>query len=136
MWFKAQEGREDFWIFHLDTLHPKGSNQKRALKYWINWFSVLMSTFVLILLGHTYKNIITWTTVADYYILSDFKFRCPATDLKLSTEDLDIWPRVWVWIRRLAYISSAEVFGFKYLAEGFIKSGPWNNLVSKWIISL
>ena len=28
-----QEATEDFWIFHLDTLHPKDSNQKRALKY-------------------------------------------------------------------------------------------------------
>ena len=28
-----QEDREDFWIFRLDTLHPKGLNQKRALKY-------------------------------------------------------------------------------------------------------
>ena len=28
-----QETREDFWIYHLDTLHPKGLNQKRALKY-------------------------------------------------------------------------------------------------------
>ena len=27
-----QEAREDFWIFHLDTLHPKGLNQKQALK--------------------------------------------------------------------------------------------------------
>ena len=29
----SQEYREDFWIFHLDTLHPKGLNQKPALKY-------------------------------------------------------------------------------------------------------
>ena len=28
-----QEAREKFWIFHLDTLHPKDLNQKRALKY-------------------------------------------------------------------------------------------------------
>ena len=28
-----QETRKDFWIFHLNTLHPKGLNQKRALKY-------------------------------------------------------------------------------------------------------
>ena len=28
-----QEAREDFCIFYLDTLHPKGLNQKRALKY-------------------------------------------------------------------------------------------------------
>ena len=28
-----QEAREDFWIFHLDTLHPKGLNQKGSLKY-------------------------------------------------------------------------------------------------------
>ena len=27
-----QEDREDFWIFHLDTLHPKRLNQKGALK--------------------------------------------------------------------------------------------------------
>ena len=27
-----QEDREDFWIFHLDTLHPKRLNQNRALK--------------------------------------------------------------------------------------------------------
>ena len=27
-----QEAREDFWIFHLDTLHIKGLNKKRALK--------------------------------------------------------------------------------------------------------
>ena len=27
-----QEAREDFWIFHLDTLHPQGLNQKRASK--------------------------------------------------------------------------------------------------------
>ena len=27
-----QEDREDLWIFHLDTLHPKLFNQKRALK--------------------------------------------------------------------------------------------------------
>ena len=26
-----QEAREDFWIFYLDTLHPKGLNQKHAL---------------------------------------------------------------------------------------------------------
>ena len=29
-----QEAREEFWVFHLSTLHPKGLNQKRALKYW------------------------------------------------------------------------------------------------------
>ena len=51
-------------------------------------------------------------------------FRCPAAHLKLSTEDLDIRPRVWVWIWRLVYISSAKVFGFRYPAEDFIKSGP------------
>ena len=28
-----QGAREDFWLIHLDTLHPKGLNQKRALKY-------------------------------------------------------------------------------------------------------
>ena len=28
-----QETREDFLIYHLDTLHPKGLNRKRALKY-------------------------------------------------------------------------------------------------------
>ena len=28
-----QEAREDFWIFHLNILHPKVLNQKRALKY-------------------------------------------------------------------------------------------------------
>ena len=28
-----QEARKDFWIFQLDNLHPKGLNQKRALKY-------------------------------------------------------------------------------------------------------
>ena len=28
-----REAREDFWIFHLDTLYPKGLNRKRALKY-------------------------------------------------------------------------------------------------------
>ena len=27
-----QEDRADLWIFHLDTLHPKLFNQKRALK--------------------------------------------------------------------------------------------------------
>ena len=31
-----QEARKDFWIFHLDTLHPKGLNQKRALKHQIH----------------------------------------------------------------------------------------------------
>ena len=30
---KDQESRAKFWIFHLDTLHPKDLNQKRALKY-------------------------------------------------------------------------------------------------------
>ena len=55
-----QEAREDFWIFHLDTLHPQGLNQKRALEYWINWFSILMSILDFTLLGHTYKNIIAW----------------------------------------------------------------------------
>ena len=29
----GQETREDFWIFYLDTLYPKGLNQKRASKY-------------------------------------------------------------------------------------------------------
>ena len=28
-----QEARKDFWIFHLDTLHSQGLNQKRILKY-------------------------------------------------------------------------------------------------------
>ena len=28
-----QGAREDFWIFYLDTLHPKGLNEKRTLKY-------------------------------------------------------------------------------------------------------
>ena len=28
-----QEPREDFWIFHLDTLYSQGLNQKRVLKY-------------------------------------------------------------------------------------------------------
>ena len=43
---------------------------------------------------------------------------------KLSAEDLDIRPTVWVWIRRLVYKSSAEVLGIRYPEEGFIKSGP------------
>ena len=30
---KDQEAREDFSIFHLENLHPKGLNQKHALKY-------------------------------------------------------------------------------------------------------
>ena len=25
-----QEARENFWVFHLDTLHPRGLNKKRA----------------------------------------------------------------------------------------------------------
>ena len=50
-----QEAREDFWNSHLDTLHPKGLNQKRAL---ISPFSVLISVFNLALLGHTYIKII------------------------------------------------------------------------------
>ena len=45
-----QEAREDFWKY------PKGWNQKRALKYWINWFNVLMNIFDLTLLGHTRKK--------------------------------------------------------------------------------
>ena len=28
----AQECREDFWIFHLNTLEPNGLNNKRAQK--------------------------------------------------------------------------------------------------------
>ena len=31
-----QEAKENFWIFHLEILHPQGLNQKRALNYWIN----------------------------------------------------------------------------------------------------
>ena len=29
----GQEARKDFWDFHQDTLHPKGLNQKCALRY-------------------------------------------------------------------------------------------------------
>ena len=48
------------------------------------------------------------STVADYYILSD-----------ISNSDIrpQIWnsqPRVWVWIRRLVYKSSAEVLRIRY----------------------
>ena len=50
-----QEAREDFWIFHLETLHTQALNQKRPLNYWIIWFSILMSIFDSTLLGHTYK---------------------------------------------------------------------------------
>ena len=28
----GQETREDFWVFYLDILYPKGLNQKQALK--------------------------------------------------------------------------------------------------------
>ena len=28
-----QEGREDFWIHHLDTMFPKGMNQRKLLRY-------------------------------------------------------------------------------------------------------
>ena len=28
-----QERREDFWIYHLDTMFPKGLNQKKLLGY-------------------------------------------------------------------------------------------------------
>ena len=28
-----QEAREDFWIFHLDTLNAQDLNKKRVLKY-------------------------------------------------------------------------------------------------------
>ena len=28
-----QEAREDFWIFHLNTLHPQSLNQNVSLKY-------------------------------------------------------------------------------------------------------
>ena len=51
-------------------------------------------------------------------------FRYPAANLKLSAEDLDIRPGVWVWIWGLVNKSSAEVLGIRYPAEGFIKSGP------------
>ena len=54
-------------------------------------------------------------------------FRCPAAHLKLSAKDLDIPPRVWVWIWRLVYISWADVLGFWYPAEVFIKFSPWIN---------
>ena len=57
---KDQESREDFWVLHLDTLHPKGLKEKYALKYWINWFRVLMTIFDLTLVGHIYKKIIAW----------------------------------------------------------------------------
>ena len=40
-----KEAGEDVWIFHLHTLHPQGWNQKRALKYWRNWFNILMDIF-------------------------------------------------------------------------------------------
>ena len=30
---KDQEARKDFWVFHLDTLHSKGLDQKRVLKH-------------------------------------------------------------------------------------------------------
>ena len=30
---KDPEAKKDSWIFHLDTLHSKVSNQKRKLKY-------------------------------------------------------------------------------------------------------
>ena len=72
-----------------------------------------------------------YTTVVDYYILSDIS-------------NSDIQPQIWnfqprilisedfdVWIWRLAYISSAEVLGFRYPAEGFIKSGLWINWVEE-----
>ena len=45
-------------------------------------------------------------------------------EFKVSAEDLDIRPKVWVWIWRLVYISLAEVLGFIYPPKGFIKSGP------------
>ena len=28
-----QEARKDFWILHLDTLHPRALNKNRVLKY-------------------------------------------------------------------------------------------------------
>ena len=28
-----QEAKEDFWVFHLETLHSQSLNQKRVLKY-------------------------------------------------------------------------------------------------------
>ena len=58
------KARENFWIFLLDTLRPQGLNQKRALKYLINWFSILMSIFDLTLVSHIYKNIIAWITTS------------------------------------------------------------------------
>ena len=53
-----QGARLDIWLFYLDTLHPKGLNQKRTLKYWINRLCILSSIFGLTLLGHTHKEII------------------------------------------------------------------------------
>ena len=38
-------------------------------------------------------------------------FRCPATHLKLSAEDLDIRLRIWVWICRLVWKSLTNVLG-------------------------
>ena len=42
-----QERREDFWIYHLDTMFPKGLNQKKLLGY--NWLHFLGFLFMKIL---------------------------------------------------------------------------------------
>ena len=59
-----QEAREDFWILDSEHFAFKRFSEKRALKYWINWFSILMSIFDLTLLGN--KKIIAWYITNTY----------------------------------------------------------------------
>ena len=77
----------------------------------------LFLTLVIIVRRSYYRG---WLLHPVWYL----NFRYPAANLKPSAEDLDIRPRVWVWIWGLVYKSSADVLGIRYPAEGFIKSGP------------
>ena len=52
-------------------------------------------------------NYLGWLPNPVWYL----SFRYPSAYLKLSAEDLDIQPRVWVWICRLALKSSVVVIG-------------------------
>ena len=76
------------------------------IKFWIlNWLGrrkLILSIYINRLLHRV------------WYL----KFRCPAAHLKLSAKGLGIRSRIWAWISRLAWKSSADVL---WLDIGFQK---------------
>ena len=114
----------------LEQAHrvPEGERAKNRSSYNDNSFAMKRTRPTLYIYEVVFKFSFCGAAVLYrgwlLHLFWYLNLRYPAAHLKLLDEDLDIRPRIWVWICRLVLKSLTEDFGIRYATEGFIKSGP------------